>query len=715
MPNVIAVGNGAKSYSLDSLENWSDLGIMPWATGSGQRSTTQLAASVAFLFRAVNLRAAALADVPWTIYRAGSDTPLWESDQTAPDALAHFADLEEMLFRTEAALCLTSTAYWYKLRNRVRVTGLQWLDPTATQPYLSLTGEITWFDHSAQNGLQRLAVDDVVYIWNRGLSEVEPSPPPAQAAAQAAQALYNTNAFVRAFFERGAIKATLLTVDGMPSKEERDKLKSWWTRMMGGVRNAFATEVISASVKPIVIGEGISELSNTALTAEQREDIATAMGVPHSLLMSNAANYATAEADRITFYDTTIIPECNAIARQINKQLFAPLGLRFAWKPQAMNVYQENEEQRAGAVATYVAAGMPLSVAVRLLGIELPEGVEPEDLDPEPQPEPVAPPAPVVAPAQDVPAQPQDAPQDVPDTAGKSIETAQFKRWLKKRPAADIADFEAHYLSPAELEELAGVKGVAAEQPPFAGKATRKPYADGADKERTELEDKHEARLAAALTAWRKRAVSGGSVTAQSFETALRENTNVIRDALYAMLLDGAMLGVEAGRYQVETAVMGRKSAIVSTAWDIANAAVIAWLVGDGNGGIASYLDTLTNGVMATTIAQAAPLVSAWAANGQPMSALVDALTQTGFSDTRARRIALTEVTRAYAKGNRESWIASGVVDGRTWRTSADELVCPICGPLAGQTRPLNEPFTSDIDDPPAHVQCRCWTTASVE
>jgi len=349
MPNVIAVGNGAKSYNLDSLENWSDLGIMPWATGSGQRSTTQLAASVAFLFRAVNLRAAALADVPWTIYRAGSDTPLWESDQTAPDALAHFADLEEMLFRTEAALCLTSTAYWYKLRNRVRVTGLQWLDPTATQPYLSLTGEITWFDHSAQNGLQRLAVDDVVYIWNRGLSEVEPSPPPAQAAAQAAQALYNTNAFVRAFFERGAIKATLLTVDGMPSKEERDKLKSWWTRMMGGVRNAFATEVISASVKPIVIGEGISELSNTALTAEQREDIATALGVPHSLLMSNAANYATAEADRLTFYDTTIIPECNAIARQINKQLFAPLGLRFAWKPQAMNVYQENEEQRAAA------------------------------------------------------------------------------------------------------------------------------------------------------------------------------------------------------------------------------------------------------------------------------------------------------------------------------------------------------------------------------
>lgn len=697
MPDVIAVGNGAKSYSLDSLTNWSDLGIMPWATGSGNRSTTQLASSVAFMFRAVNLRAAAIADVPWAIYKG--DTVLWESEQTVPASLSQFGNLEEMLYRTEAALCLTSTAYWYRLRNRVKMTGLQWLDPTATAPYLSLTGEITWFDHSAANGLQRLSTEDVVYIWNHGLSETEPASPPAAAAAQAAQALYNTNAFVRAFFERGAIKATLLTVDGAPSKEEREKLKSWWARMMGGVRNAFATEVISAAVKPIVIGEGISELSNTDLTREQREDIATALGVPHSLLMSNAANYATAEADRLTFYDTTVLPECNSIARQINRQLFAPMGLRFVWRPEAMNIYQANEEQRATAFAQYVAAGIPLSVAVKLLGIDLPEGVEPEDLDPQP-----APPAPVAAPepAQDAPADPEDDTQE-----GKAIEAAQFRRWLKKRPNADPSDFEAHYLSPAEIEELAGTKGVAAEQPPFAGKATRKPYLNGADKERQALEDKHEAALASALTAWRKRAVSGGSVTAESFERALRENTNIIRDALYALLLDGAMLGVEAGRYQVESAVMGRKAAIVSTAWDIANAAVIAWLVGDGTGGgITAYLDTLTNGIMATTIAQASPLVAAWAANGQPMSALVSALTQTGFSDTRARRIALTEVTRAYAKGNKEAWIASGVVDGRIWRTSADELVCPVCGPLSGQVRRLDEPFTDDIDDPPAHVQC---------
>lgn len=781
MPDVIAVGNGVKSYSLDSLQTWGDMGMMPWATGSGPRSTTQMAASVAFLFRGVSLRAAALADVPWTIYKG--DKALWESDQICPDGLQQFADIEDLLYRTEAALCLTSTAYWYKLRNRVRITGLQWLDPTVTTPYVSLRGEIVWYDHSAANGLQRLAIEDVVYIRNLGLGEVEPAPAPAAAAAQAAQALYNTNAFVRAFFERGAIKATLLTVEGAPSKEEREKLKSWWARMMSGVRNAFATEVISAAVKPIVIGEGIGELSNTALTREQREDIATALGVPHSLLMSNAANYATAEVDRLTFYDTTVIPACNAMARQLNRQLFAPLGLRFAWRPEAMNIYQEDEERRAGAVAAYVAAGMPLSIAVRLLGIDLPEGVEPEDLDQATSAKagsatgdrasatsdhPILgyhieqgvvsrnearstlglPPVDesqdqrlrslrtqldlmIAAQSAGLPPQiaaqmvglevpketfAQQPPEPIPNAqegqvGAKTVEAAQLRRWLKKRPDRDVGDFDAHYLAPADVEAIAAdVKGVAPAQPPFAGTRTREPYTDGADAERQALEEKHEQRLAAALTLWRKRAVGGAAVTPESFEDGLRENAGVVRDALYALLLDGALLGIEAGRYQVESAVYGRKATIVSTAWDIANQAVIAWLIGDGSSGLASWLTTLTNDIMATTIAQAAPLVAQWAGDGQPLSALVDALAGTGFSETRARRIALTEVTRAYAKGNREAWVASGVVDGRTWRTSADEAVCPICGPLAGQERALNEPFTPEISDPPAHVQCRCWT-----
>jgi hypothetical protein len=48
----------------------------------------------------------------------------------------------------------------------------------------------------------------------------------------------------------------------------------------------------------------------------------------------------------------------------------------------------------------------------------------------------------------------------------------------------------------------------------------------------------------------------------------------------------------------------------------------------------------------------------------------------------------------------------------REWSTAADDLVCPICGPLHGARAEIGEPYLSptgeQFDGPPAHVSCRC-------
>ena len=697
MPNVFAVGSGVKAISLDSLQNWGDLGIMPWATEGGQQSTTTLAAEVAFLFRAIHLRAGALADVPWAIYRAASDVALWESDTAAPPALAQFANIEELLYRTEIALCLSSTAYWFKERNRVKVLGLRWLDPTSMAPHWTPQG-IDYYVRSANSTTAHLVPDDVVYIWNRGLGETEPMPPPARAAMHAAQALYNTNAFVRAFFERGAIKATLLTVDGPASPAEREKLKAWWARALAGVRNAFGAEVINAAVKPIVIGEGIGELSNTALTAEQREDIATALGVPHSLVMSNAANFATADADRKNFYDTTIIPECSSMARQINAQLFEPLGLRFAWLPEAMNIYQADETQRASAVASYVNAGMPLSVAVRLLGIDLPEGVEPEDLDPEPQPAPVAPPAPV-----------QESDAQAPE--GKAIEAAQFRRWLKKKPERDIGDFEAAYLSPVEMDELAAeVKGVATEQPPFGLPETFTPETVGAYKAmvlqldpgddeaeqriRDALDKRSEREIAKALDEWAAEVLPEGASVAQvQMAVSQLAAPQRVKDALQRALIAGADLGVSVTVAQLDSVGFGFD-------WTLVNTRAREWATQYGYDLVSRITDTTRRGLQEA--------VSRWVDKGEGLDALQKDLTPL-FGRERAKVIAQTETTNVYAHANELAAIESGVVDEMEFCTANDERVCPECGPMHGERRPIRGTYANGKGKPALHPRCRCW------
>lgn len=98
---------------------------------------------------------------------------------------------------------------------------------------------------------------------------------------------------------------------------------------------------------------------------------------------------------------------------------------------------------------------------------------------------------------------------------------------------------------------------------------------------------------------------------------------------------------------------------------------------------------------------------------GADLGQLAQAL-QANFSVDRADLIAVTEVTRAYANGNKIAYSEAGVTHWR-WRTNRDALTCPVCGPLNNQVFAIGAvignfrgvPFT----EPPAHPECRCWMT----
>ena len=86
------------------------------------------------------------------------------------------------------------------------------------------------------------------------------------------------------------------------------------------MQRAWETFVVRGEVQPQVVGQPI-DLAMPELTESKRQDIATALGVPHSLVASDAANYATAQADRLNLYDFTILPEATLVARMINTQV----------------------------------------------------------------------------------------------------------------------------------------------------------------------------------------------------------------------------------------------------------------------------------------------------------------------------------------------------------------------------------------------------------
>ena len=130
-----------------------------------------------------------------------------------------------------------------------------------------------------------------------------------------------------------------------------------------------------------------------------------------------------------------------------------------------------------------------------------------------------------------------------------------------------------------------------------------------------------------------------------------------------------------------------------------------------------AYSYELIGGINGVTQEQVASAIDAWIRSGEPLSSLEAQLVPI-FGSTRAAAIAATEVTRVFASGNMLAWDATGMVGEHTWQTARDDLVCPICGPMHGQTVKLGEPFHlpngKEVSAPPSHVRCRCWTKPKV-
>jgi hypothetical protein len=106
-----------------------------------------------------------------------------------------------------------------------------------------------------------------------------------------------------------------------------------------------------------------------------------------------------------------------------------------------------------------------------------------------------------------------------------------------------------------------------------------------------------------------------------------------------------------------------------------------------------------------------------------PGMTIRDVMDMLPFDEERAQSIAVTEITRAYATANQLAGedLKKEFPDVRVvkiWYTNNDDRVCDICGPLEGMEVEIDEFFTTEDDksigiDPPAHVNCRCWTTST--
>jgi len=322
------------------------------------------------LYRGVDIRANAIANLPWALMKGETE---YETSEEYENKEGLVSNMTTMLYLIEASLCLAGSAYWKREKNAAGFQKLRHLDPTSMEldEKKAASGIIEWKRNEPQPKIY--TPDEVIYFWYPD-PYVEIGPPsswPVKSALHACGVLANLDEFAKNYFGRGAIKAMLFSMQGA-SQSTAAEFESWWNKFITGISNAFKTKVLNAeSVEPVVVGEGIKELENVSLSQEKRDEIAIALSIPMSILFANAANYATANQDKRNWYDDKVIPESKFVASILNEQLFEPLGLRFVFRPETLDIMQEDEKERSMALGYLYNAEVPLDIAMRILGFEL--------------------------------------------------------------------------------------------------------------------------------------------------------------------------------------------------------------------------------------------------------------------------------------------------------------------------------------------------------
>lgn len=441
------------AWDVDSMQGWTLLGGVTTST------ETEYFRTIPWLYRAVKDRSNLVGRMPFAILKNGIEI---DSSSNYQNKLECLPNPTTLFKRLEMSIAITGRAYVLKeTNNNGYVKNLKYLVPTTIKEVYSKDGTITGYERTVNGQNITLKPEQIIAIYDPDhATENGPGVSSAVTAAlQSAGVLYNADRFVSSFFERGAIKATILTTLGF-SQSEAERMQHWWEDVVTGIKNAWSAVVLRGEgVKATVVGEGLESLQNDSLTTSQRQNIATALGVPESRMWSSAANYATANSDMKMYYDATIIPDCDLIAEGFKTQLFIREhkleGYTLDYQYETIDVFQADVAQQANAMASLKNSGIPLLMAADLVGLELTDEqrAELEGLQDEPKTEQAIPAQPDTA--SEMPANETELVQAEYQPNDQSPFMNDMRRWQRKaakrvkdgKPAA--CEFESDYIDGA--------------------------------------------------------------------------------------------------------------------------------------------------------------------------------------------------------------------------------------------------------------------------
>ena len=334
--------SATKNISVGQLDEFMDYVAMQ--SGGGTVAASEML-NIAMSFRALDIIAGAVSRLPMAIYRG-------EEDVTEAELPRYWPDL---MYRLTESYMLFNAAYTLKEANGYGAN-VQWrflVSPAMQYKTDTVTGKLSGFTYNG-TPIPDYEKKLLWWWWPNVLSEVGPGSGPTNAALNDATLIKYLTEFAMSYFQRGGFPVTLLQLGGPITPQEQEKLESWWNSMIAGVKRAFRAVLITNKITTNQIGSNIKDTVATDLYSQAAEAVAIAYGIPLSKLMSNAANYATALSDDVTFYTNCVVPIAMRLIDTWNERVYEPQGLTIVAEPERLEIMQQYELQKAQTLSSLV-------------------------------------------------------------------------------------------------------------------------------------------------------------------------------------------------------------------------------------------------------------------------------------------------------------------------------------------------------------------------
>lgn len=327
--------------------------------GTGGDRSIVLKRAVPDLSRAVDMTAVAVSSLPFEIVDAESGDVV-DSSVDWQDEMGGMPNPQRLLYLLASSLC-GGAAYMIPRRTPKLIYDLTYCAPHTITPWID-RGGLQYFHRATDEGeFEKVYPNKIIYFWLPD-SDIEIGPAkntPLSNAITDAELILNATNTMRMYGKRGFVPITLLGAKGMPNASEREKAEGFFDRLLRGGFDVLAKIINSEALSLIKVGAGMEELkgSYVELKRDSKEAIAQSFGIPTALFMSDNAFASEFNAIRKQWYSTSrFVQIYQTIEEVFTQQLLKQYGKAMFFRPETLDIFQEDESERASSLGSLVSA-----------------------------------------------------------------------------------------------------------------------------------------------------------------------------------------------------------------------------------------------------------------------------------------------------------------------------------------------------------------------